>query len=334
MTAFVMSNKQIININKIIAKVLSGEASAEEIMLFCEWVNESEENIQEFQILSDFWEIKTEKGSFLAEISFENNIANRLSQKTEDKPSKGFNFRKRNLFVLSIAASFLLVLLSTATYWLLQEEPAEEFYIYVSQDDISCFTLPDSSRITLSKNSKLSYSSNFSLKDRKVILEGEAYFEVSKQEDSRFIVQVGDSYVEVLGTKFNVNGVSADERIVTTLVEGSVLFRNETQRILMTPNQQLTYHPKTDQLKNIPVDVSADIAWKDRLNQYSSISLLQLIDLLELQYDIEIELKDHLRDTNVSGTFLQEQSLEEVLTVMQRSIGFRWTKENNKIIIH
>lgn len=236
--------------------------------------------------------------------------------------------------LLFIAASFML-LIGSGIYLLLQRQVSEANYIYLSQNDISYITLPDSSKVVLNRNSKLSYSSDFIRKDRKVTLEGEAYFEVEKINNKKFIVQVGNSQVEVLGTKFNINAREIEQRIITTLVEGSILFRNDNQQLLMKPNQQLTLHTQSGLIENvITPDVHLDTEWKERICRYKSISLSELANKLTKHYGIEITVRDNLKNIKISGTFLENQQIEEVLNIIQNSIAFKWKKDNNRIIIY
>jgi ferric-dicitrate binding protein FerR (iron transport regulator) len=84
------------------------------------------------------------------------------------------------------------------------------------------FTLPDGTRAWLNADSKISFRSQFSGKTRKIILSGEAYFEVAKDKSHPFIVESAGQIVEVLGTHFNINSYADEGSIKTTLLEGSV----------------------------------------------------------------------------------------------------------------
>ncbi len=327
-----MKSEEFTDINGIIARILSKEASSDEIIVFSEWMNESAKNRQDFNILSEFWSIKPDTETLAAEISFN---SNKFRFFTQESGSRHLKSRKRGrILLLSIAASFMLLIVS-GIYLLLQRQISGTNYIYLSQNDISYITLPDSSKVVLNRNSRLSYSSDFIRKDRKVTLEGEAYFEVEKINNKKFIVQVGNSQVEVLGTKFNINAREIDQRITTTLVEGSILFRNDNQQLLMRPNQQLTLHTQSGLIENvITPDAYLDTEWKERICRYKSISLSELADKLTKHYGIEIIVRNNLKDIKISGTFLENQQIEEVLNIIQNSIAFKWKKDNNKIIIY
>lgn len=95
-------------------------------------------------------------------------------------------------------------------------------------------TLPDGTKVWLNADSKISFPARFSRKGRKVLIEGEAYFEVAKNKKMPFIVESGGQRVEVLGTHFNVSAYQG-EAIRTTLLEGSVRVSSELRHAGLDP---------------------------------------------------------------------------------------------------
>src|SRR5690606_37181770 len=107
-------------------------------------------------------------------------------------------------------------------------------------------TLPDGTNVWLNSDSTISYPSKFNATKRKVLLDGEAYFEVAKTKNKPFIVESKGQLVEVLGTHFNINACRDEFSIKTTLLEGSVKVSRE-QKLeggikyfseILKPNQQ------------------------------------------------------------------------------------------------
>lgn len=320
------------DIDSIIAKVLAKEASVDEIIAFSEWINESAENRKEADILSEYWEGQADCENLHAEMSFNKN-RDRLFGEESSRSSESNSKRHLRNLLLSVAASLLLMVL-VGSYWFVHNVSPTENYILLSQNGIESFTLPDSSKVVLNKNSRLTYTDKFLADDRKVVLEGEGYFEVTKKDGKKFIVQVGNSQVEVLGTKFNVNARHADEYIVTTLLEGSVLFKNGKQQQLITPNHQLTFYTRSGLIENVRTDAYLNTEWKDNIFRYSSIRMQELMKQLGEHYGTEIVIAGRYRDIKVSGAFQRDQSLEKILTIMQNSINFKWKMSDNKIVIY
>ena len=129
--------------------------------------------------------------------------------------------------------------------------------------------LPESSKVWLNAASTIKYPVVFSSNERRVEITGEAYFEVTKNKEKPFIVDVnGKANVQVLGTHFNVNAYEDEEIIKTTLLEGSVKVNSairNPQSAILKPGQQAILSQSSQTSQPIPVqtvDVQQVIAWK------------------------------------------------------------------------
>ena len=103
-------------------------------------------------------------------------------------------------------------------------------------------TLADGTNVWLNARSEMRYPAVFTGNKREITLDGEAYFEVTHNEDKPFVVQTNKCNVEVLGTKFNVEAYSDSEDFCTSLMEGSVRVsdkRNPSETLVLAPNQQV-----------------------------------------------------------------------------------------------
>lgn len=91
---------------------------------------------------------------------------------------------------------------------------------FITGSSISSFELPDGSRITLDKESRLEYDGDFGRDERNVRLVGKGFFEVEKMPDKRFVVEMGDVQVSVLGTTFDASNRTEEGIVSASLVEG------------------------------------------------------------------------------------------------------------------
>ena len=112
-------------------------------------------------------------------------------------------------------------------------------------------TLPDGTIVYLNSESSLSYPSRFNGDFRKVTLSGEAYFEVAKDPEKKFILSTThQSQIEVLGTCFNVEAYEQNTEVITTLIEGKVDFMFEKdagmKHVFLSPREKLVYDSETD----------------------------------------------------------------------------------------
>lgn len=132
------------------------------------------------------------------------------------------------------AAAILAIplLLSTLYLYYNADRQDEMSFIEVRTNPgmITTIVLPDSSRVWLNSESYLKYPVRFAKNERNVILQGEGYFSVRKNVDSRFTVQTPHhTQIQVLGTEFNVEAYEKEDEVNTTLVSGKVQFQYDSE---------------------------------------------------------------------------------------------------------
>lgn len=318
-----MENK----INHIIARVLSGESSSEDILSLSEWLNENENNREEFRRLKNYWD---------ADVAFTQSVApafsaDKLLRQINIQDSRTRKTRSWRSYAPLIAAATLLFVFSTAFFLYYTNNHVSEYYTLLTDEHKSTFTLEDGTIITLNKDSRLRYSDKYGKDKRNVKLEGEAYFEVAKDPEKPFLVEMNGASIIVLGTHFNVKADLNSDDITATLVEGSIRFEGARQHVVMTPNQQLTFSRSTSKVDIKHVDTDSFTSWKDGLLKYKSIPFIELIEELKSAYKVEIQIdNEELKKptVTVSGTFSKEQSIEQILKVISRSLPIRWTNSD------
>lgn len=320
-------------INHIIARVLSGESSSDDILSLSEWLNESPQNQEEFRRLKSYWD---------AEVTFKHGIVPAFAADKffgliaqERKRIRRISFWHR--YMPWIAATVLLFAFS-ATFFLNRTggQHVSEYYTLLTDEHKSDFTLEDGTIITLNKNSRLRYSDAYGKKERVVRLEGEAYFKVAKDPEKPFQVEMNGASIIVLGTHFNVKADLESDEITATLVEGAIRFEGADEKIILAPNQQLTFSRSSSRANIKQVDPDLFTAWKDGLLKYKSIPFANLIKELENVYQVKIRLGDAelaRSTTTVSGTFSKDQNIEQILKVISRSLPIRWYNSNGTYYI-
>lgn len=320
------------NINHIIARTLSGEASSEDILSLSEWLNDSERNRDEFRQMKSYWD---------AEVTFCHSVApslqaNKLLREVEQRCKNQKRQQQWRLFAPLAATVALVLALSALSFMHYRYYQASEYYTLLTDEHKSSFTMDDGTQITLNKNSRLTYTNAYGKKERSVKLEGEAFFEVSKDATKPFVVAAGEASIIVLGTHFNVKADTSSDDITATLVEGSIRFEGSKQNIVMTPNQQLTFSCSTNKIDLKQVDTDTFTGWKNGLLKYKSIPFINLIIELEKTYQVEIKIENKQLtkpDVTVSGTFSSEQNIEQILKVITRSLPIKWSNSNGTYYI-
>ena len=318
------------DINQLITKVLNHEATAEEIISFSFWLSEKEDNQEEYRTLKSYWD---------ADILFDNSLKPELSlQKTQNKIVKEQQRQKskrRNFYAVSIAASLLFLLAVGSLFMNMAKTANIEYYTYMTGNNKIDFILDDGTKIYLNKNSKIVYTNQFNEVNRSLKLEGEAFFEVWHNPEKPFIIEIGDAKIRVLGTSFNIK-IDEHANIQATLAEGSLRFETPEQQVILTVDQQLVYIASSHKIEVSSVDTDKELAWVEGVIRLKNRLFSDLIDDLMKQFNVNIVIENEkLKKSPVSmtGTFAEEQSLEEILKIISISYPFKWEKKNNTYYI-
>lgn len=189
--------------------------------------------------------------------------------------------------------------------------------IHVPYGKRSILILSDGSKVHLNSGSSLVYPTEFTADKREVYLEGEAFFEVSKEADHKFIVRTAYKSVEVLGTQFNVSIDKASNKFETVLVTGSIALENNTGKIELVPNQYYGYTSDSGEEVLKTVDVNNYISWINGKLKFTREPLFKVIDKIEKSYNIEIKILDSTYlHYEISGNLNLKSTAEETLNVL------------------
>lgn len=183
--------------------------------------------------------------------------------------------------------------------------------------------LSDSTRVWINSASRLRYPSFFEGKRREVELEGEAYFEVSKDPSRPFVVKMNGISVEVLGTSFNVTSRGESSEILTTLVEGKVKVLHAASKgageIVLLPGMQAVYHRETGNME-IKHDVNTDLytAWMRGFFMYENARLEDIMRDMCRWYNAEVVFGDNAsRELEFTGEFKRYDSVGQLLNFLR-----------------
>jgi len=200
----------------------------------------------------------------------------------------------------------------------------------------SLITLSDGTKVWLNAGSRLIYPTSFIDKTREVFLAGEAFFEVTKNDQKPFLVKTPDITVKVLGTQFNVNAYPEDQNVQTVLTEGSVeislahpgLF---DRKVEIKPGQ-LAIMNKTDKNTNVyDVEVEYYTSWKQGYFSFYNIDLNRVVKKLERYFDINIRYENPLDGTlKISGKLDVNKSQDTVFDYMNSLTGLNFIKINER----
>jgi len=190
--------------------------------------------------------------------------------------------------------------------------------------------LPDGSKVWLNAASSLTYPTSFAaLKERRVSLKGEGYFEISKDAEKPFIVQTGVQEVKVLGTHFNIDAY--ETAIKTTLIEGSVKIRTKTEEKTLHPGEQSS--ARADQIDVQAADLYQAMAWKNGDFVFEGASLGSIMNQISRWYNVDLSYEGQIADLQFGGSISRTKSIHEVLRVLEMTKGVHFKIEGRRILV-
>jgi ferric-dicitrate binding protein FerR (iron transport regulator) len=187
--------------------------------------------------------------------------------------------------------------------------------------------LPDGTQVHLNSGSVITYPSHYTGGGREVILSGEAYFKVFRDEDKPFVVTTPDRKysVRVLGTEFNMQAYEDDGVIQTSLVAGSVEIDididDRSEGVVLLPSQKAIYHTDTHRLLVTTTNIDRETDWMYGRLVFRKTPMPEVLARLSRFYDVEFDVKNPVIMTyTFTGTF-EEKPLFQVLDYMKISSG-------------
>lgn len=238
------------------------------------------------------------------------------------------------------AAAFVAgVVLTTGITWGMLSDKVSNYAVFTEPGQRAKVMLPDGSKVWLNSSTQLAYKVSFWKSDRQVDLTGEAYFEVAHDKSSPFVVNSKNIKMCVLGTRFNVRARAAEERVVTTLLQGSVRIDSpmrDGSGFMLKPGQTLdmdadTYKAELLEYAN-PDDV---LLWIKGKLLFEQRPLLDIANSLEKHFDIHFVFSDeYLKHECFTCEFKTDDTLGNILSVLSETKRFDYKQEGRTIRIY
>lgn len=233
------------------------------------------------------------------------------------------------------AAAVALLCLSVWTAYLYMQPVAMQTVSTLAET--RTVNLPDGTSVTLNHYSTLTYPERFKTDNREVELNGEAYFEVSKDKKHPFIVQTEAVDVRVLGTQFNVDAYRDSPDVRTTLLTGSVAVSNKSnsEHMILKPNEIAIYNKVEKKLtRKVLEDATDEISWRHGEFIFDDVPLRDIARELSNSFGTTIQITDStLQNYRISARFRNGEDLETILSVLQDAGYFNYSHNDKQITI-
>lgn len=210
--------------------------------------------------------------------------------------------------------------------------PVQTFEVTADKGQKSSVILPDGTEVTLNSASRISYTSDYNGRNRTVALDGEAYFDVARNEKLPFTVRTAEMDVTALGTAFNVKAYAEDPEITATLVRGSIRADMPGRSEILEPNQYITYDKTTGKTETVTSENPEYLVpWKDNELLFSGETLQEIAAVLERMYNMEVIFLDDKAGSFSYTGLVRNNSLLNVLELISGTSPVKYVISGNVI---
>lgn len=309
------------DIYEIISKYLTGESSEAENNELANWRKLNGENEKVFQELRESWELANGDAPSPYYPDKEK-VWNRITTNIKQVKMTKTYTRRLLIRTASIAAMFALIIGFSVSllFTLTDSKPEENITFRTRWGEKAEISLPDGSVVLLNSGSTLTYNTDYNFRNRKVRLEGQAFFDVAKDTRNPFTVGVGNIQINVHGTAFDVNGYKEDASIEVSLLRGHVSIANDQGNLLadMRPDQKAIIR-KDDFSQNRLIACNADTesVWRYNKLKIENEPLETVLHKMERWYGVHIQLSGSPKHKHYWLT-IKTESLTEMLEVINK----------------
>lgn len=285
---------------------------------------------------------KIAEDSFASEVNLKNEW-NRLlgSIQKENKPVGKTRIIGKYLqmaagYAAAVLVGAALVFVFTHTRTLPEQVQGGSFIVQTDNSDRSFTQLPDGSRIWLKKGTKIEYNQQFGIRNRNVLLNGEAYFEVAKNKKLAFVVKTKSIDVTALGTSFNVNAYDDGNEVTTTLYTGKVNVQSTLTgyKTILNPFEVAVFSKTKDKITTYVFTGPDKPVWIEPEFRFDMLPLIDITKQLEHNYNVVFVYRNQkIKHLKFSGTFDRDEKLDEILRVIKINTNIDYAIRNDSVII-
>lgn len=316
---------------ELLAKYFSGNISAPEKEQLLDWVDSHEQNRSYFDEMLQLWgavddyEVNFEPDAQKAWEKVESKLEVQSPLRVEHKGTteKKGNFGRRQLLRIAATVLFLII----ATYWWTTSSN-QTITLQTALNQSNQFELPDGTEVWLNQNSKIVYKKAF--RQRSVELEGEAFFDVVRDESRPFTITSGETLTRVLGTSFNVRAYPEDEEIVVTVTSGSVELTakdDPAQKVVLKVNEAGVFEKNNKKVAKTAVENENSLSWKTKQLSFTNTSMREVFNALERHFGVEFDVtNESIYECEFFGTY-ENPKLDDLIQALTFAMELKFEKD-------
>ena len=292
--------------NELLAKYILGEVNMKEGQRVEQWLEESEDHQREFRQLKRRIELGSKRYKYGV-------FGPRQAIQKVKFPAK-----MRYLRILPVAASIIVLISSVLWFW--NKSSLQETVLLSRTGETKVFYLPDSSRVTLTGDSRLTYNTQFGKTNRELSLRGEAFFQVKRDTSKPFIVETSLIQVEVLGTSFQVIAQKLQAEVAVEKGRVKITTQDKKQESILETGMFVKYGKKDRKL----IISTKEDKGEQQILKFDNAPLSEVIETLNEYYDSHVTLPADYATLRITVVF-KEVSLEEAIEIINRTLDIQLT---------
>ena len=324
------------NIDTIIVRFFERKNTPEELKALEAWLKADDANKKELRHLFESYQF-TRTDTFQKNIDIDyawDKMSGRI--KFASKPLQKNVFQRTTFWKVAASVAILICLGLTAALVhnnvnLSKGNQHVEFI--APKGEKSKVILIDGTQVWLNSESKLGYNMSA---PRKVNLVGEAFFDVTTNKKSPFLVSTNSGLqVKVHGTRFNVSAYATDKTVETTLEEGKISMEGlaNSSPVVLKPGEQLVFNKQTKTVQLLKVDAQLFSIWKEDILKFDNTPLFEVITKIERWYDVEISMDFEFRKEDRLTMTVKTESLRELLNMISLTVKMDYEINGKKVTI-
>jgi len=303
---------------ELLHRLIAGTTTEEENRQLMEWFRQCASKEEFFMLFETAWKESPDE----MPRDVQERMYRRLSRELDEKKTKTILLRSRFSWKVwpQIAVACIIIVLGLVNYRMNDKQKqlsTQNFTVLAEKGQRAFITLPDSTKVWLNSDTKISYPADYGLKERNVTLVGEAYFEVAKNPDKRFIVEAKGMQVEALGTSFNVNAYQNDNKIIASLFSGSVRVGYDRHVAILKPHESVKVDLLNRSFSRYKDESMQNIAlWRKNEITFDGESLEEITHIMSRLYNTTICIEDEsLKKVCYIGT-IRNNNLENFIDII------------------
>lgn len=318
----------------LITRYLSNQTTTEENELLADWIAKSVEHEQIFEDIKFVW-MASKPVDNPSVSSTLLKLKEKIREDKVNKPGKLIRISKWHAIAASVIS--VLVISGICYKYNYSKAPALNYLLQTTAvGQKKTLMLEDGTKVCLAPQSSLKYPGKFNANRRFVELQGEAYFEVSKNPHRPFIVHTSALNVQVLGTHFNVNSYTVENSSTVSLLEGKVkvtLTGDDPEAYLLKPGQELSVNHLNHQVYQHALDSASVVGWMTNTMVFKNEKLAEVAKKIDQMYGVRVVFADQATaDIRLYATF-KNDSLKSVMETIKATGHIDYSIEGNKVYI-